>query len=342
VSVPYKPGDWLILACDGLWDQVTYEDVAAVVCEEDASSTIAQRLVRLAKDEGSSDNITVLAIRLGTPPGFGEELESTVTLDQDHDEHKESSKERHLDEPSGNNSDKSVHCGQFDVSRDLVNSATESSRLALSIKRSAEMSLEDSVDEQESGARLCLNPQPLKDSQQNVLDVSKLPDMATPRSDLSSSWTTTSDDISKKSLDTSSETGLSSADSYLLQVRRRLRRRSSHGMIPLKENRLPLDGAAGTTPPCGHHASPPPFEDPVLKSHKSCRSLSWVSTGPLHTMAQRACSSTIETRYRTPAMSTPSNRWTIAVEVDADVEIFNSDFSNIAMKLPAMNMSTHW
>ena len=333
VSVSYKPGDWLVLACDGLWDQVTYEDVAASVCDEDSSTTIAQRLVRLAKDQGSSDNITVLAVHLGTPVGVGEEAESTAFLDQtkDQGEDKKPDKGGHDGESNENNSDTNVQTGRSEVSRDIVNSANESSRLAMSIKRSAEVGLEDSEDEQAS-----------KDSQQNVYDASKLTDIATPRSDLSSSWTTTSDDISKKSLDTSGETGLSSADSYLLQVKRRLRRRSSHGMIPLKENRLPLDGAAGTTPPCVHHVSPPPFDDPVLKSHKSCRSLSWVSSGPLHAMVQRACSSTIETRYRTPAIGTPSNRWTIAVEVDADVEMFDSNFADIAMKLPAMNMSTHW
>lgn len=299
-------------------------------------------------------------MRLGLSSNANDDLKLTVDTGRTEDSNSKPSGEYPGGNPNPDSSGRRSFTQRSEVSHDIINSSTESSRLALSVKRSADTSLEYSDDElcavHVNRSELEMNSQgsgsePLQDSQRNVLNLSKLTqsvDFVTPRSDLSSSWTTTSDDVSKKSADTSSEAGLSSVDSCLLHTRRRSRRRSSHGIVPMKENMLPSDEAVGTTPPCVHHVSPPPFDDGMLQSqpsfHKSCRSLSWVSTGPLHALAQRACASSVgaETRCRVPGYGHPSNRWTIAVEVDADVEMFSSYIPDNTVKIPAMNMSTHW
>jgi serine/threonine protein phosphatase PrpC len=64
--------DFLILACDGLWDQLTPEEATTLVyqyiCENETENTqeiaenVASYLSKIAKEEGSSDNITTIVL----------------------------------------------------------------------------------------------------------------------------------------------------------------------------------------------------------------------------------------------------------------------------------------
>lgn len=64
--------DFLILACDGLWDQLTPEEATTLVyqyiCENETANTqeiaenVASYLSKIAKEEGSSDNITTIIL----------------------------------------------------------------------------------------------------------------------------------------------------------------------------------------------------------------------------------------------------------------------------------------
>ncbi len=64
--------DFLILACDGLWDQLTPEEATTLVyqyiCENETENTqeiaenVASYLSKIAKEEGSSDNITTIIL----------------------------------------------------------------------------------------------------------------------------------------------------------------------------------------------------------------------------------------------------------------------------------------
>ena len=59
--------DYIVLACDGLWDVVTHEEIVTHVyhhvAEHDGDkSGVAQMLIRLAQDFDSEDNITVVVV----------------------------------------------------------------------------------------------------------------------------------------------------------------------------------------------------------------------------------------------------------------------------------------
>ncbi|XP_076337196.1 uncharacterized protein LOC143239700 isoform X2 [Tachypleus tridentatus] len=64
--------DFLVLACDGLWDKLSLYDVAALVYSyvkenPDKADTVASQLVHQAKEKGSNDNITVVVTFLREP-----------------------------------------------------------------------------------------------------------------------------------------------------------------------------------------------------------------------------------------------------------------------------------
>ncbi|XP_077362049.1 protein phosphatase 1E isoform X2 [Festucalex cinctus] len=64
--------DYLLLACDGFWDTVSPDEALRVVSDhlqENAGDTamVAHKLVASARDAGSSDNITVVAVFLRDP-----------------------------------------------------------------------------------------------------------------------------------------------------------------------------------------------------------------------------------------------------------------------------------
>lgn len=54
----------VIIACDGLWDEVTSEEAAQMVMEKGAEQG-APALRDLAFERGSSDNISVICIDVG-------------------------------------------------------------------------------------------------------------------------------------------------------------------------------------------------------------------------------------------------------------------------------------
>lgn len=64
--------DFLILACDGLWDVISEKEAAQCVYEElahnpDDIEAVSERLVQLAKQQGSCDNISVIVVFLREP-----------------------------------------------------------------------------------------------------------------------------------------------------------------------------------------------------------------------------------------------------------------------------------
>ncbi|KAJ8312901.1 hypothetical protein KUTeg_010274 [Tegillarca granosa] len=61
--------DYIVLACDGLWDTVSQESISDIVYghlqeTNGDKSSVARKLVTIAKDNGSSDNITVIVVFL--------------------------------------------------------------------------------------------------------------------------------------------------------------------------------------------------------------------------------------------------------------------------------------
>lgn len=71
VAVPTLDGteDFVVLACDGLWDVLQAHDVAELVYSHlaqhpDDLSGVSGKLVQVAKERGSSDNITVITVFL--------------------------------------------------------------------------------------------------------------------------------------------------------------------------------------------------------------------------------------------------------------------------------------
>eukprot|EP00933_Yihiella_yeosuensis_P031597 TRINITY_DN25176_c0_g1_i1.p1 TRINITY_DN25176_c0_g1~~TRINITY_DN25176_c0_g1_i1.p1 ORF type:complete len:414 (+),score=77.64 TRINITY_DN25176_c0_g1_i1:123-1364(+) len=58
--------EFILIGCDGLWDTVTYEEAANLVlsklAEGEEPQAISEALVRMARDAGSMDNITVMVV----------------------------------------------------------------------------------------------------------------------------------------------------------------------------------------------------------------------------------------------------------------------------------------
>ena len=59
--------DYLIVACDGVWDVVSPDEAvkcvsAHLASEGSSKSTVAQALVKFAKEEGSGDNMTAIVV----------------------------------------------------------------------------------------------------------------------------------------------------------------------------------------------------------------------------------------------------------------------------------------
>lgn len=61
-----EANDYLILACDGVWDVVTDEEAVEIVRKEDHPNCLTKAKVLLleAKKKGSTDNLTVMVIKL--------------------------------------------------------------------------------------------------------------------------------------------------------------------------------------------------------------------------------------------------------------------------------------
>ena len=63
---PLEPGDTLILCTDGLWGQVRDEELARIA-KNSSPAEICNELVKLARERGGPDNITLEVIRMGPP-----------------------------------------------------------------------------------------------------------------------------------------------------------------------------------------------------------------------------------------------------------------------------------
>ena len=147
-TVKYEAGDWLVLACDGLWDQLTPDDVVELLNDDsDESRTPAQRLVRAAKDGGSTDNITAIAVRL-FPLNAGEH-ETTTPTDPNRTAEVETNRKNDdgKTEPRTNTGTEAERSGDPPVGRETVEDSTTTSRLAVSMKRLADAELDVSDDE---------------------------------------------------------------------------------------------------------------------------------------------------------------------------------------------------
>lgn len=64
-DTPLRPGDTVLVCSDGLHGPVTDADLADLVANE-SPATLADRLIAEANDRGGPDNITVVAVRVGT------------------------------------------------------------------------------------------------------------------------------------------------------------------------------------------------------------------------------------------------------------------------------------
>jgi serine/threonine protein phosphatase PrpC len=65
--VKLRPDDHLVLCCDGLWELVRDEAIAAVIAEENDPQVACDRLVDMANSAGGKDNITIIIGRTMSP-----------------------------------------------------------------------------------------------------------------------------------------------------------------------------------------------------------------------------------------------------------------------------------
>eukprot|EP00947_MAST-08B_sp_MAST-8B-sp1_P003950 g3950.t1 len=85
-TVARAPADrFVVLASDGLWDEVTAEEVGATLLKEHALAA-APALVRLAYDRGSEDNISIVVVPLGVSSGKSSAVDLTGEGNDDDDD----------------------------------------------------------------------------------------------------------------------------------------------------------------------------------------------------------------------------------------------------------------
>jgi serine/threonine protein phosphatase PrpC len=63
VRVSLAPGDRLLLCSDGLWDEISHSDIAAMLADSASTLELATRLVDTAIAAGGNDNITAVVYR---------------------------------------------------------------------------------------------------------------------------------------------------------------------------------------------------------------------------------------------------------------------------------------
>lgn len=76
-----KPGDWLIVACDGVWDTLSSEAVAKDVSEAEAEPDLGTRLSKILQkciSKEADDNLTLLAVELGAAPEEARQFQVTA------------------------------------------------------------------------------------------------------------------------------------------------------------------------------------------------------------------------------------------------------------------------
>jgi PPM family protein phosphatase len=64
---PLLPGDLILLASDGLTKMMTDEEIKKTIEAEPQTSVLVDRLIEISRKAGGSDNITVVAARVGAP-----------------------------------------------------------------------------------------------------------------------------------------------------------------------------------------------------------------------------------------------------------------------------------
>jgi len=388
----YENGDWLVLACDGLWDQLTY-DIVAKMLNDDAGTSLtpAQRLVRAAKDNGSSDNITAIVVRLTTPGNLdGQDFDVTSDPNRMAEMKTDSKNEGDRMGPRTETGTESAKSGESPVGQDSMVNSTETSHLAVSMKRLADTELEVSDDEKladvgpisaddeeigtfvDSGSSVDVQHSSSQGSRQNFLHLSKVGSLEDALMAVAAEFTsefspsssgpsdilrTTSEDTSGQSPDPSLEAG--TVEVRVANMHKRTKRRpGTSWQRRQKENRRPSDDADQPveTPPCLRAGSPLLCAEDMRLAASSlgescCRSLSLPSgSGALlsvhHPVLSQRMAPTMrpltEGRSRISSVSAPS-RWTIAVEVDADLGMFEENLGGIAdPPNSALNLSSHW
>lgn len=68
--LPLQAGDHFLLCSDGLYDQVEDEEICAIVCPRTAAAA-CEELVRVAKQRGAPDNVTVAVVGLAPVESAG-------------------------------------------------------------------------------------------------------------------------------------------------------------------------------------------------------------------------------------------------------------------------------
>ena len=56
--------DYFIVGCDGLWDTLNLNDLCKIIYDHRDNPNIAEYLVKMAKENGSTDNITAVVVSL--------------------------------------------------------------------------------------------------------------------------------------------------------------------------------------------------------------------------------------------------------------------------------------
>jgi len=310
----YQTGDWLILACDGLWDQLTYEDAAAMLNDtSDTSVTPADRLVREAKERGSGDNITAIVVRLSVPSNTGRtdggtatDPNRTATMRADEKNEGDSTEPR--TEQQGT---EPRNPGAPPVGKDTV--GMETSHLAVRMKRLADTELEVSDDERltdvgrsaeddeeeldvfaDSGSSVDVS----QGSRYNFLHLSKVGSLEdalmSVAAELTGEFSPSSSGLSEivhatTSEDTSGQSPEAGAvEMCVAGMHKRTKRRSASSWQARrqKENQRPPSDDVdrpGATPPCLRAGSPLMYEDSIQRAASSftescCHSASLPST----------------------------------------------------------------
>lgn len=80
--------DYLVVACDGVWDVVSEEEAVKCVSSHlsrkgGSKATVAEALVRFAKSEGSGDNMTAIVVYF---KGFQPPVDTSTASEESHSE----------------------------------------------------------------------------------------------------------------------------------------------------------------------------------------------------------------------------------------------------------------
>lgn len=62
-------GDWLILACDGIWDTISNQQAVDRICKSSGDiGEVLESVLHFCIEKEADDNLTLLAIELGSIP----------------------------------------------------------------------------------------------------------------------------------------------------------------------------------------------------------------------------------------------------------------------------------